>query len=229
MKIGVTERGDGGLDQSWRNSLDKVDGVVIITKAPQRLLDTDIPQRSIIHCTITGYGGTAIEPGVEEPKVTLKAYKKLVKKLGGERVVLRIDPIFPRWCDDKAVILSLLPEAKGRVRISFLDMYPHVAQRFKDKNLSVPHTTFHAPLGFRKKLFKEITKILGEKPEICGEPGFKCTGCVSSRDLKAMGFFSSLSGDKGYQRAECMCGAEKVELLKVRKPCGHKCIYCYWR
>ena len=45
LKIGITERGDGGLDQSWRKSLADhvVDGAIIITKAPQ--LIQELPGR----------------------------------------------------------------------------------------------------------------------------------------------------------------------------------------
>lgn len=31
-KIGITERGDAGLDLSWASKLDTVDGAVVITK-----------------------------------------------------------------------------------------------------------------------------------------------------------------------------------------------------
>lgn len=31
-KIGITEAGDAGLDLSWANKLDTVDGAIVITK-----------------------------------------------------------------------------------------------------------------------------------------------------------------------------------------------------
>lgn len=32
LKIGVTERGDAGLDLSWVQKMDKMDGAILITK-----------------------------------------------------------------------------------------------------------------------------------------------------------------------------------------------------
>lgn len=32
MKIGITERGDAGLDYTWVTKLNKMDGVILITK-----------------------------------------------------------------------------------------------------------------------------------------------------------------------------------------------------
>ena len=31
-KIGITEAGDAGIDRSWANRLDEVDGAILITK-----------------------------------------------------------------------------------------------------------------------------------------------------------------------------------------------------
>lgn len=32
MKIGITERGDAGLDYTWATKLNQMDGVILITK-----------------------------------------------------------------------------------------------------------------------------------------------------------------------------------------------------
>lgn len=93
MKIGITERGDAGIDLSWKNGLKRCDGVILITKAPSKLIREDLPEKSIIHCTITGYGGTRLEQGVNPKEVELKAYNKLFDKYG-DRVVLRYEEWF---------------------------------------------------------------------------------------------------------------------------------------
>lgn len=57
-KIGITEAGDAGLDLSWANKLDTVDGAIVITKCitpdfyEVALANKD---KLIIHATITGY------------------------------------------------------------------------------------------------------------------------------------------------------------------------------
>ena len=224
MKIGVTERGDAGHNLVWLQAVRRkvVDGCIAITKAPQALLTEYIPPNVIIHCTITGHGGTVLEPNVAPPETTLVAYNILADRYGRERVVLRIDPIL--IMDDDALnrAYKVCEAARSRVRISFLDYYPHVRERFTEHGVAYAQD-FHAPLTLRQKVWEQMGK-----PEICAEPGMVCTGCVSQRDLRAMGIESALTVG-GRQRQNCACAAEKVELLTDRKPCRHGCVYCYWK
>jgi DNA repair photolyase len=223
MKIGITERGDGGLDQSWRNKLKTVDGAIIITKAPQLLLKEKMPTNTIIHCTITGFGGTIIEPNVKNPSITLNAYKQLKMMYGTERIVLRIDPIIT---EHPTPALNILKHAdkNDRIRISFLDAYPHVRNRFNEIGIKL-HQPFHAYLNKRQ----EILKLLPTTTEICGEPGMKCTGCISQRDINAMNIDETIMKPLRKQRENCECCEGKTELLTNKSQCAHKCVYCYWK
>lgn len=232
MKIGTTERGDAGLCFAWKEF---VGPKILITKSPQNLCDLSDEDLKdcIVHCTITGLGESVYEPGVANISVTLPAYKKLVSRLGGDRVVLRIDPII-LGIDNEENIIKILSEACSRVRISFLDMYDHVRTRFMKNNISIPpeHEKFHTDLETRKTHLHFMSCILRQKCkydiEICGEPGLECSGCVSEKDLQALNISCPLKG-KSCQRAECHCAAEKFELLQNKKQCKHKCIYCYWK
>lgn len=235
MRIGITERGDAALDQSWRLKASSVDGMILITKAPHILAENipSLPKNSIIHCTITGLGMTDLEPGVTLPSTTIPAYHRLVAALGSERVVLRIDPIIPHG-EYLELACSIAGETHGRLRVSFIDAYPHVKARLAAGGLDpreiFPYDGFHAPADMRfEALGKIISAARVSSIEICGEPDMPCTGCVSARDLTAMGLgVSTLSGNTGHQRTTCACLAEKTELLSQRKPCGHRCVYCYW-
>ncbi len=228
FKIGVTERGDGGLDQSWREKLDRVAGAIIITKAPQLLLAEGLPDRVMVHCTITGWGGSIIEPNVAPAEETIKAYWQLVERYGGERVVLRIDPIILIYSGVNGLARAedVFTDRRGRVRISFMDIYPHVRNRFNAAGLSLNFVQdFHFALGLRKKAAQSFPGA-----EVCAEPGFACTGCVSERDLKAMGIEGQFDPDtRGWQRKLCQCAAGKTELLTKKEPCPHRCLYCYWK
>lgn len=237
LRIGITERGDGGLNQSWRDALanHQLDGVIIVTKAPY--LIKNLPDHTVLHCTITGWGETSIEPDVMHPLQALEKYRLLLDYYGPNRVVLRIDPIIT-WSDDIEYsksshetfyrlnrVFTVASYCKGRMRISFLDMYPHVRERFIKNNIPLPDYSFHAPLARRKKIWEKLGH-----PEVCGEPGMLCTGCVSTQDIVAMGLDSdNISGKLGMQREACFCLAEKVELLSEKKPCSHGCLYCYWK
>ena len=234
FKARITERIDAGLDQRWREHTNEFDLVILITKAPHLLLNKDIPDNAIIHCTITGMGGTAIEPNVACPEITLDAYNKLVAKIGGERCVLRIDPIIPTTkgiATAKNLSFSTKPscwgEKEGRLRISFLDIYPHVKEKFNKAGIPLPYPTFHAPLQDRLNALSQLPAYA----EVCGEPGLPCTGCVSIRDIQALNLKLTPQTGKSTQRFACACIAEKQELLGniERKPCPHNCLYCYWK
>lgn len=133
--------------------------------------------------------------------------------MGKERVVLRIDPIIPTTdgiARARAVYDFLTgapttsnPKYGTRVRISFLDNYPHVKARFQAAGLEPMKYNFHATLASRMEMASFFPGA-----EICGEPGMKCTGCVSERDLRTLCIEPSESLG-GIQREACKCLAVK--------------------
>lgn len=243
MKIGITESGDAGLYfQDVLRKLSTVDGAILITKDPRILLNSFHilePYNIIIHATITGYGGSTIEPNVPPVYETLESYKELVKIFGPERVVLRVDPVIPtpRGIETACGIVA---HTQGRLRVSVLDLYKHVIHRFHeecplllDKLISVDYgegvlykDSIHANDSIRVPLLNTL-KALGA--EICAEPGVECTGCVSERDLKALGLELKEITKVGVQRHYCRCLDIKTELLDRKEKCPHGCLYCYWR
>ena len=244
-KIGITERGDAALDTSWMPWVTAGRPAILITKNPQELskvlekyaYEPDSTYRVgfpniIIHCTITGFGGTILEPNVPPYLEALEAYRELVAKYGTNRVVLRIDPVIPT---EKGIatarrILSALYHT--RVRISFIDNYDHVKRRLRDAGVPLPWETLHAPLEARINAWAELQKIEQNRSdrtgiEICGEPDFKCTGCVSLKDCETL-WVGMASQEKNKQRPVCACLMNKHELLSNRTRCAHNCLYCYW-
>jgi len=221
--IGITERGDAALHTEWLKWADQGKPTILITKAPSLLiyLIDEKAHNVIVHCTITGFGGTVIEPGVGLWQEEIKAYHELCKMLGARRVVLRINPIMPTRTGI-ATALSVFEQRVGRVRISFMDMYPHVRERLSKLKYIPFWEGIHAPLQTRTEAAARF-----EGAEICGEPGFKCTGCVSAIDCNILSV--NIQAGKSRQRNACACLAMKQELLTHKGQCAHQCVYCYWR
>jgi hypothetical protein len=150
MRIGFTERGDAGLDLSWAQKLDSVDGAIIITKNAnpkfsEALLKAheDHPNKLVVHIGCTGLGGTWLEPNVPHPTKQLDAAASLVERgFPLDHVVIRVDPIVPAEgaITRAAKVIRgayarklLLPDGTGaRLRISVYDEYKHVKQRLHD-------------------------------------------------------------------------------------------------
>lgn len=248
-KIGVTEAGDAGLDLSWLDSLNTMDGAIVITKNITSAFQDAVlanKDKLIVHATITGFGGSKAEPNVPKPLSNFEALKSLVARgFPRDRVVIRIDPIVPTQKGirtAKNVFRMGIDSGFPRFRISIIDMYPHVRERFKAAGLPLPYgETGFAP---SKEQVKAVDDMLlsvfayygGKSPmpkiECCAEPGLTNAihcGCISHFDLRLLGFDQDEDDHAGYQRRNCMCYSGKRELLEHKAQCPHGCLYCYWR
>jgi DNA repair photolyase len=232
--IGITERGDAALDKSWVSWVKDGKPAILITKDPSKLIDRLVQIKNpnvIVHTTVTGFGSTKLEPGVPHPDIALDHTKDLVDFLGRERVVLRIDPIIPTTKGIQTAIKTIhgwdYREPKDmRIRISFLDNYNHVKERFRENNIKQIPYDFHADLNVRRDTYEYLKQQTSKKIEICGEPGIECTGCISDLDCKILGVKPTTNQSK--QRSACACLSLKHELLNNKKQCRHNCLYCYW-
>ncbi len=249
-KIGITEAGDAGIDLSWVDKLNFVDGAIVITKqiTPQfKEAVLKNKNKLIIHATITGYGATMLEPNVPAPQ---NEYDRLVELINDgfpiNKIVVRVDPIIPTTKGVKLasqIIKAGIGLGFINYRISVIDMYPHVRQRFSQNNLPLPY----GESGFypSKAQFSDVDEMLkglmeyGKSKigddftiEACAEPQLKNViheGCIAARDLELLDLCDEKSEFYGYQRKDCMCYSGKTELLSSKKRCPHGCLYCYWK
>lgn len=245
--IGITEVGD----PSFRLDIfDKLyDGNIIITKRlTNKLIEklVENKEKCILHFTVNGMGGSKIEPLVPTVETSFSKCVELVNKgFPINQIVLRIDPIVP---SDKGIktAINVLETFKEigikRVRISFLDMYNHVKERFAKENVKIPYENFHASNNDRCKGFLEIKENainMGyESVEICGEPDFgidlgdSASSCISQKDIDILGLTEKINliNEKG-QRKTCHCPSNKKELITGEKPhrCKNSCLYCFWK
>lgn len=251
MRIGITEYGDAGVDFRWENKLKEIDGVILITK---NLNDTFIKKvlshmnevPIVVHCTCTGWGHTRMEPNVPDYKQQLSQMKKLIESgFPASRMVLRIDPIFPTEKGIKRVHEMLnyyhslgLPENEIRYRISIVDEYPHVRERYKKLGFTPMYGGSFYPSEEQRNL---VGNALSEYPyqfDTCAEDilaykfpaTFRIKGCISTEDLQIMGIkYDGTFPENPQGRNGCHCLACKTELLIPRKKCPHNCLYCFWK
>lgn len=247
MKIGITERGDAGLDLSWYDKLTTVDGCILITKNLtdafiQKVLQTDM-SKIIIHATCTGWGHTWLEPNVPSYKWQLNQLIKLID-LGfpANHIVLRIDPIVPT--DEGLMALRNVLDYTlahnipiSRIRISILDEYPHVRERLAKLGRSPFYGQFTAPTNMIDNAIAVMEQYPMFKFETCAEDhlmqksnAFINKGCVSKTDLDLMNIsMPADTSENGQNRTGCHCLKNKMEILTRREQCPHGCIYCYWK
>jgi len=231
--IGITERGDAGLDFSWANKIDKYRFCILITKNLNDEFINLVENRTnvIVHANITGYGGSKLEPNVPKPDWSINQLGKLIQSnFPLDKIVLRVDPIFS---SDKGLDTSLNIMQQGinmgisRIRFSFIDThYRHLQRRFHDAGIKVPPST--PTLTQQERLYKFIAQNQKTIFESCAE-GFNFdTGCISSYDFELFGLQPNIDNINGQQRKNCKCLTCKTELLNHKKRCPHQCLYCYW-
>lgn len=250
--IGITERGDAGLDLSWSEKLDRVDGAILITKNLNekfraKVLETQERKPLIVHATITGWGNTVLEPNVPAYEYSLDMLAKLVRDgFDVNHCVLRIDPIVPtqpglELVDRVLTYASKCPELERmRVRISLLDEYAHVKERLGAKG----YASFYGGHRFQPNdrevadtlaLLERWHDTTGLVFETCAEPrldspAVRHCGCVGETDLALMGLaLPDGAGINPQNRHGCLCLSCKHELLDCKHRCPHKCLYCYWK
>lgn len=241
--IGITETSDPCFHLELFDRL--YDGNIIVTKnLSNKLIEKLIENKDkcILHCTCTGMGGSKIEPFVPTVEQTVKKIEKLID--GGfpvKQIVLRIDPIVPtaKGVETAKNVLKAFQEfGIERVRISFIDMYKHVKEKFEENNIKIPYEgSFHAPENIRQFAFKQMYEeaiALGYKMVLtCGEPDFEETPCISQMDIDILGLTDKIKLiDKKGQRSSCGCPSNKRQLItweESKKKCGHECLYCYMK
>lgn len=249
QRVGITEAGEISFNLEAFDNL--YDANIIITK---RLTDNLIDKlvensnKCILHLTVTGFGGSKIEPFTPSKEVNRSKLNDLIKKgFPVSQVVLRIDPIIPtdKGIETaKGVIDTFSDAGIKRIRLSFLDMYKHVQKRFEKEGLDIPDIykdkngviNFHVDLEKRKEELQHLEKYANSlgysSVEVCGEPGIESKSCLSQTDIDILGLTDKIKllGNKG-QRSSCGCPSNKAELLKVGRPhrCENKCLYCFWR
>lgn len=244
IKIGITEAGDAGLDFGWVNKMDSVDGAVLITKhISGRFQDAIMPFKGkvILHHTMTGWGGTQLEPNVPHPEQQIDALKSLLAAgFPSDHVVVRVDPIIPTpagiWNAENIINAAYRELHLRRFRVSLIDMYPHVRNRFVAAGQKLPYgdrfsasDEQFAEVNYRLWAFA----LLGCQFESCAESKLTvadAVGCISQRDLSILGLEMPESVEPaGFQRPGCLCLSCKKELLTHKTQCPHGCLYCYWK
>lgn len=190
------------------------------------------------HFTITGLGGSALEPGVPPWEVAIEQLPGLIGLCGGaQRIAVRFDPIV-HW-HDHGGIKSNLPLAEPifkecsrwgitEIKISFATLYSKVLRR---------GWAWHDPPPEEKlKIAAELLELadsLGLALHACSDPLLERAGIPPSRCIDGQ-LLSELhpqrlpapTGKARGQRERCNCTVS-VDIGSYVMRCPGGCLYCY--
>jgi len=191
------------------------------------------------HLTITGLGGTPLEPRIPPWRDVVSQLSQLIEFTGDpRRVSVRYDPIV-HWYEGRTVKNNLafaepILREVGRsgvttVRISFATLYGKVRRR--------KGWHWHDPTPARRlEITRELVAMahsLGLTLYSCSQSDLLSAGALPSRCIDGQlltvlhrhGFPAPTDKDPG-QRAECGC-TRSVDIGSYQMRCPNGCRYCY--
>lgn len=219
-------------------SPEHVDAIVFWTKNSKpihKYLDEidELGYKYYFQYTITPYKKD-LEEKVQDKKEIIETFKKLSKKIGREKVILRYDPVllndrytidfhkkaFARLCD-------LLAPYTEKIIFSFLDDYKKISKNIKQFNIK---EISEDEIYILAEYFADTAKKYNLKIESCAEQidlerfGINHGKCIDNELIeKITGYKLSVGRDN--QRNACGC----IKCIDIGEynTCMHKCLYCY--
>lgn len=231
-----------------------IHSVVLWTKDPRNVYKNEALRAELskynllVHCTITGLGGTRIEPTVPRADELIRELPKLLDFLGNpKRFRWRFDPIVTLEKEDGSMWSSVaysenLAQQMAELGIdncyfSFCQIY---SRKFTNRSLKEAGITFITPsLREQRDIvgkMKEIAKPLGitlypcTQPQLEGVSGTTPASCIDAALLtqlhpKRLPASSKQDPTMVRLRPGCYC-TESID-IGAYLPCGHGCVYCY--
>ena len=196
-----------------------------------------------LHVTVTGLGGSPIEPGAPTPEEALAQLPALVALSGRpERISLRFDPLL-FWRDGGAVKSNLrffgrIAEAAARcgvrnIRMSFAEWYPKARKRSSVRAFERVEPSDDEKKDRAAALAVEagkwdLTLFACCQPFLTDAEGIRPSACVDGRLLEALHPFREPASHRkdASQRAGCLC-TESRDIGSYTQVCPHGCVYCY--
>lgn len=191
------------------------------------------------HLTITGLGGTALEPNIAPWTEVIPQLAELIRFAGDpRRVSVRYDPIV-HWYEGQEIksnlplaepILRRVSEAGiTAVRISFATLYGKVRQR---KGWRWYDPTLEERLEITRRLV-DLARSLGLTLFACSQSELSQAGALPSRCIDGEWLYRlhplqlpAATGKDPGQRPECGC-TPSVDIGSYLMRCPNGCRYCY--
>ena len=222
--------------------------LVLWTKDPRPAL-TVPPLRRILgqldsiflHLTVTGLGGTEVEPGVPPWDEALKALSDLYQLPGlrPEGVSLRYDPLMAFETDgggsmgnmEESLFRVIAERASalgiGSLRTSLISPYTRALHRLAAAGLRIAPGVIGHGMEFLDEVMEPVCRHLGIPLYTCVNPDRADQGCIDGDHLMRIhpqNLRCSRARDRS-QRPGCRC-TRAIDIGRYYS-CPHGCLYCY--
>ncbi|MCX6646781.1 MAG: DUF1848 family protein [bacterium] len=224
---------------------ERIHTLVIWTKNPRNIFSHEKLNRTLreigqifIHLTVTGLGGSEIEPGVPYPEEIIPILDDLVDFTGTpDRIRWRFDPLLA-WeessirHDNLDYFIELAPSFQKsgikNVITSFCSIYPKVLDRFAKHGKFVPLEFTASEKEAIRELLKNISSDYGFSLKWCCDLKEESSICIDGNlltRLHSYGIPASTEKSSG-QRENCLC-TKSWDIGWYSQICRGGCLYCY--
>ena len=225
----ITLAGEPSLDTSWAETLKNkkdVDELILITKNPGAFVMSELEyvleqhkNKITLYCCITGYGKSAVEPGVGPYQSALVSMQYLINK--GYNIVLYINPIFPT-INGFQLVMDIIEYCKKINILNGLTIAFNFIERIDnevDRNLEYPWITEDCntlPNEDNIELgYVSINTIIDYFISIENEEN--CIIKTNNKSIKVSKWYDDFTANA----AEILYGDD------IYKQCKYGCRYCY--
>jgi DNA repair photolyase len=221
--------------------------LVIWTKNPYNMLEhrklrlmLEKMNQIYVLLTVTGLGGTPLEPNAPEQDQVFPQLPRIIDFIGSpQRVAVRYDPLIDVIYQDKDRITNInvnmfeqvLSAAHllgiKRIIVSYVTVYAKVKKRLEQNGFQMADHPIEEMIDFIKTEMMPRTTKLGMELSTCVLPNLTNRGCIDGGILIKLHPSNepcSLAKDRS-QRDACHC--TKSFDIGQWFACYHNCLYCY--
>jgi hypothetical protein len=223
---------------------ERVHSVVIWSKDPKNLIEhprlrgtLELYDQIFLHWTITGMGGSLLEPGIPSVDESLSLVPRIVEWIGSpRRVRIRFDPVVHVIMPDGNRFTNLdrftavAEEAKrfgvDSLVTSWMDTYRKVVSRLRKYGIEIVALNEEARKSEENWMLGEAERI-GVRLMGCCVPGLPSARCIDGgllTELHPRNLQADVIKAKD-QRPQCGCTASWD--IGWYLPCPGGCLYCY--
>jgi hypothetical protein len=224
---------------------DRIHSVVVWTKDPANVLHHGPLRKALsavgqvfMHWTVTGLGGTFLEPNVPPPEAQLALLEDIVCYLGdARRLHWRYDPLVSARSASESVgnvdlgMFRALAKPFARlgvpaVHTSFVTVYRKVTRRLAARGIEFDEYDAERRLDFIKRLAAAADGF-GMKLLTCCEPGLPVQRCIDGELLAELHPTREPCRTERAQGQRELCGCTVSLDVGRYLPCPNGCLYCY--
>jgi DNA repair photolyase len=221
--------------------------LVIWTKNPRNMLLHPGLRRILkelnhmyVLLTITGLGGTALEPHAPTRDQVFEQLPQIIELLKSpRRVVIRYDPLIDVIHQNKTRISNIDPDLFDevldrahdlgieRIIVSYVTVYGKVRKRLEKNGFEIVEHPIEEMVDFIRNEMMPRAEEQGMELSTCVLPNLTTKGCIDGATLSELHPHKepcSLAKDRS-QRDNCRC-TNSIDIGQWFA-CYHNCLYCY--